>query len=80
MSKDFANKKIKSSHELGKVIRMFRKKESLTLEQVSGLVNVSMKFLSEVERGKETAQIGKILMVLNKLGLDVIIQPRYYDH
>jgi HTH-type transcriptional regulator/antitoxin HipB len=32
--------------------------------------------LSEFERGKETAEIGKVLKALRTLGLEVIIQPR----
>jgi hypothetical protein len=35
-----------------------------------------MRFLSEFERGKETAEIGKVLKALRTLGLEVIIQPR----
>ena len=45
----------------------------LTLETVSGLGNLSMRFLSEFERGKETAEIGKVLKALRTLGLEVII-------
>ena len=69
---------IKTSHELGTLIREFRKSHQFPLEKVSGLANVSMRFLSELERGKETAQIGKILTTLNTLGLDVFILPRGY--
>ena len=68
--------KIQSVAELGALIRAFRKNQHLTLEKVSGLTNVSMRFLSELERGKETAELGKALATLNNLGLDVIIQPR----
>jgi HTH-type transcriptional regulator / antitoxin HipB len=62
--------------ELGGVIRTFRKSRQLTLEKVSGITNISMKFLSELERGKETAEIGKTLATINQLGLELIIQPR----
>lgn len=58
------------------MIRSFRKNQHLTIEKVSGLTDVSMRFLSELERGKETAELGKALNVLNKLGLEVIIQSR----
>jgi HTH-type transcriptional regulator/antitoxin HipB len=67
---------IKTASELGKIIRTFRKSHDLTLEKVSGLSHLSMRFLSELERGKETAELGKVLETLNKLGLEVIIQPR----
>jgi HTH-type transcriptional regulator/antitoxin HipB len=68
--------KINTPKELGELIRAFRKSKQFTLERVSGLTNVSMRFLSELERGKETAELGKALLLLNRLGLEVIIQPR----
>ena len=70
--------KIKTASELGALIRTFRKNKSMTLERVCGLINVSMRFLSELERGKETAELGKVLMTLHKMGLDIIVQPRGY--
>ncbi|MFI4937883.1 MAG: transcriptional regulator [Candidatus Berkiellales bacterium] len=71
--------RIKTASELGQMIRAFRKHQHLTLEKVSGLSNLSMRFLSELERGKETAELGKALAALNKLGLEVIIQPRGFN-
>jgi HTH-type transcriptional regulator/antitoxin HipB len=67
---------IKNAHELGVLIRAFRKSQHLTLETVSGMSNVSMRFLSELERGKETAELGKALSILSQLGLKIIIAPR----
>lgn len=67
---------VRSTEELGRLVRTHRKKRQLTLETVSGLGNLSPRFLSEFERGKETAEIGKVLKALRTLGLEVIIQPR----
>lgn len=67
---------IRTAGELGRVARTHRKSRRLTLETISGLGNLSTRFLSEFERGKETAEIGKILKALRTLGLEVIIQPR----
>lgn len=67
---------IRTAAELGKLARAHRKQKNLTLETISGLGNVSIRFLSEFERGKETAEIGKVLQALSTLGLEVIIQPR----
>lgn len=67
---------IRSTEELGRVTRAHRKNRRLTLETVSGLGNLSPRFLSEFERGKETAEIGKILKALQTMGLEVIIHPR----
>jgi|GEM_PF-377696 len=68
--------RIQSTADLGRLVRAHRKGKGLTLETVSGLGNLSTRFLSEFERGKETAEVGKILKALRILGLDVIVQPR----
>jgi len=67
---------ILTTGELGHLVRAHRKQRGLTLETISGLANLSTRFLSEFERGKETAEIGKVLKALRTLGLEVIIQPR----
>lgn len=46
------------------------------MKTVSGFANVSMRFLSELERGKKTAEIGKALHALRLLGLEVVVLPR----
>jgi HTH-type transcriptional regulator / antitoxin HipB len=73
---DIAYGAIQTTEELGQLARAHRKQRRLTLETISGLGNLSTRFLSEFERGKETAEIGKVLKALRTLGLEVIIQPR----
>ncbi len=67
---------VRTTRELGQLVRMHRKKKNLTQETVSGLGNLSVRFISEFERGKETAEVGKVLKALQTLGLEVIVQPR----
>ena len=64
-----------TTEELGKLMRHHRKTRHLTLETISGLSNLSIRFLSEFERGKPTAEIGKVLKALKILGLEVIVRP-----
>lgn len=68
--------RIETVEDLGRLARAHRKSKRLTLETVSGLGNFSPRFLSEFERGKETAEIGKVLKALRILGLEIIVQPR----
>jgi len=70
---------IRSTQELGKLVRAHRKQRKLTLATISGLGNLSTRFLSEFERGKETAELGKVLKALRTLGLEVTIQPRGFS-
>ncbi len=77
MSKDqIQYGEIRSTKELGELARAHRKQRKLTLDAISGLGNLSARFLSEFERGKETAEVGKVLKALQTLGLEVVIQPR----
>lgn len=67
---------IRTAEELGWLMRANRKQQNLTLERFSGLAKLGTRFLSEFERGKETAEIGKVIKAINTLGLEVVIQPR----
>lgn len=67
---------VRTAAELGRLVRAHRKQLNLTLETVSGLSNLGVRFLSEFERGKETAELGKVLKTLHVLGLDVVVRPR----
>jgi len=60
---------VRTHHDLGAVIRQARKEQGLTLTQVSGLSGIGVRFLSELERGKSTIQLGKALEVIELLGL-----------
>lgn len=62
--------------ELGAALRQQRKSQGLTLEQLSGLSGLGMRFLSELERGKATAELGKTLQVARLLGLDCYLIER----
>ena len=67
---------IHSTAELGALARRHRKSRDITLQTLSGVANLNMRFLSEFERGKETAEIGKVIKALSTLGLEIVIQPR----
>ena len=67
---------IKTPKDLGSVIRERRKKAKLTQKKTAALAGVGVRFLSELERGKPTAQIGKTLKVAQLLGLELRINER----
>lgn len=62
---------ISSVTELGEVLRALRKESGLTQRDAAALCNVSLPFLNGLEQGKQTAQIGKVLSVCNRFGIDV---------
>ena len=66
----------RTAEALGAVTRAHRKQHGVSLDLLSGLGNLSPRFLSEFERGKETAELGKVLKALRTLGLEVVVLPR----
>ncbi len=65
---------------LGAFIRHERLCKSLTLESLSSKAAVGIRFLSELERGKSTAQIGKIFTVLEALDIEIVLQAKSIKH
>jgi HTH-type transcriptional regulator/antitoxin HipB len=63
--------KLSSSAELGQLVRKTRKEQGLTQLDVAGLAGLSNRFVIDLERGKETLQIQKVLDVLALLGLEL---------
>lgn len=75
--KPFAGKAtIHDSKEIGAIIRELRKESKLTQAKAAAMCNVGSRFLSDLENGKATIQIGKALRVLNAFGLRVILKRR----
>jgi len=62
---------ISDTKTLGKLIRQHRKSMGLTQLDAAGLCGVGERFLSELERGKASASIGKAILVIKRLGLKI---------
>lgn len=67
---------IKDSKSLGVLIRNERKAQKLTQEQLAALTGVGVRFVRELEAGKESCQIGRALQVAASLGLTVSVGSR----
>ena len=67
---------ITNSQSLGLLIRKERKAQKLTQEQLAGLTGVGVRFVRELEAGKESCQIGLALQVAASLGLTVSVGSR----
>lgn len=67
---------IKDSNDLGGAIRSRRRELELTQEDLADVARVTLRFVSELERGKESAQFAGIRRVLEALGLDLYLKPR----
>lgn len=68
--------KINDTKSLGMLIHQERKQQGLTQEQLAGVIGVGVRFLRELEVGKENCQIGRAMQVLAGLGLAVSVGRR----
>ena len=67
---------VNDSISLGQVIRNRRKELSYTQRYISEITGFSMSFLSDLENGKPTCEIGKTLHLMNLLGLNINVEAR----
>ena len=62
--------------EIGAAVRGERKAQGLTQSQLADLSGVGLSFVSSLESGKPTLEAGKMIRVINTLGIDVILKKR----
>lgn len=60
--------------EIGRIVRAARRTRGLRQDQLAGAAGVGVRFLSELERGKPTVRLEKMLAVLDTLGCTVRIE------
>lgn len=65
-----------STTQVGELVRTVRKEQGLTQLDVAGLAGLSNRFVIDLEKGKETLQMQKVLDVLALLGLEVVIRRK----
>ena len=57
--------------EVGLAIRAMRKASGVRQDDVPGVIHM---FLRDLERGKETVQFGRVLQVLQELGIHMVLE------
>lgn len=62
--------------EIGAFVREQRKQYRFTQNDLAMHANVGVRFISDLENGKPTVELGKVLAVLSILGIDVDLIPR----
>ena len=71
--------KITSVRTLGSEIRKSRKEQKLSQSELASLSDTGMRFISELENGKDNIQFGKLLNVIKALGLNLTIINKWSD-
>ncbi|PJD93966.1 MAG: transcriptional regulator [Legionella sp.] len=62
---------MQSTEQIGKTIRLVRKKLGVTQRDLALTAGTGLRFIIELEKGKATCQIGKVLQVLHVLGIQL---------
>lgn len=57
---------------LGAILRAMRRDQGLTQAEAADLAGVSRKWVSEVEKGKPSAEVGRVLQVVHALGFEIM--------
>ena len=62
------------STTIGQIVRDERKELGLRQDELAAASGVGLRFIVDLERGKATAQIGKVITVLAALGCELQIR------
>ena len=69
----------KNPEQLGAAIRSRRRQLKVTQKDLAMTCGTGLRFIIDLEKGKPTCQIGKILQVLQALGLKLQIAAPGFD-
>ena len=64
---------LNNTEQLAEYVRVNRKRQKVTQVQLSQLANVGVRFVRDLEDGKPTLQLDKLLQVLQALGVVVTL-------
>lgn len=65
--------KIENTKQLGQLARIVRQSQSLYQSTAGLLSGNGLTFMSQFENGKETVEIGRVLKLLEQLGIELSI-------
>jgi HTH-type transcriptional regulator/antitoxin HipB len=65
-----------TTKSLGRIIRERRKSLGMNQAELAMVSNTGLRFISELENGKPTCQLGRALKVLEVLGLRTVVELR----
>ncbi len=70
------NLKTYDSGDIGKIVKKTRKKLGVTQRDLALTSGTGIRFIIELEQGKPTCQLEKVLTVLRTLGLKLKIESK----
>jgi HTH-type transcriptional regulator / antitoxin HipB len=67
---------VRSSAELGAVVRAQRRRLALRQLDIAGLGNTGNRFIVNLENGKPTVQLQKVIDIMDLLGLELVVRSK----
>ena len=67
---------VNNAADFGKALKKRRKELGYTQRYISEFTGFSISFISDLENGKKTAELGKAIYLANMLGLDIAVNAR----
>lgn len=64
---------IRSASDIGAIVSAQRKRQGIRQADIAAMISASHVLLRDIERGKETVNIGKVLQLLEELGIRVLL-------
>ncbi len=64
-----------NTKEIGNLVRQARKAQQVTQKDLALTAGVGLRFISDLENGKESCEIGKVLTVLHTLSIILKLEP-----
>lgn len=62
---------VRDINEIAKTVRRLRKAQGVSQTVLAQLSNVGLRFVRDVESGKESVHFGKLVSVLTTLGIEL---------
>lgn len=67
---------ISNSQTFGELVKAERKRQKVTQAELAALAGVGIRFVRELENGKETCQLGLAISVAVTLGISITAHSR----
>ena len=73
------HQQLNNAADVGNLIRAERKRQKLSQLQLAGLANTGIRLISDMENGKGTVQLQKLLAVVSALGMSMYVYSPWND-
>lgn len=67
---------VRTAADLGRIVQAQRSALGLRQIDLAGIGNTGNRLIVDIEKGKPTVQLQKVLDVLDLLGLEVVLRPK----